>query len=63
MSKRINLPKGDAVIPLSDDELFEKFSDWTKEYMPEGRAQQIREEIFKFDEGSDITGFMSLLKI
>lgn len=63
LSKRINLPKGDATIPLSDDELYEKFYDWTKEFMPEGRAQKIRDEILKFNESNDIKDFMGLLKI
>lgn len=61
-NKKIELPRGDESVPLTDNELFFKFKDWTKEYLSEEIAREIKELIFNIDRANNITGLLSLLK-
>jgi 2-methylcitrate dehydratase PrpD len=61
-NKKIELPRGDESVPLTDNELFFKFKDWTKEYLSEEIARESKELIFNIDRANNITGLLSLLK-
>lgn len=60
--KKVELAKGDAVTPFTDNELFCKFKDWTASYLSEELADKIKEVVFNMDKIESITELFTLFK-
>jgi 2-methylcitrate dehydratase PrpD len=60
-TKRIDHPKGGPGNPLTDGELFDKFSRWSGESITDEQAGDIRDALFRLDELDDVSAFIGLL--
>lgn len=57
--KRVDYPKGEPRNPLTDEELYDKFVEWSS--LSKGRADEIWTTLLKLEEIEDVSEFMGLL--
>ena len=60
-TERVDLPWGEPRNPMSDDDLFRKFAEWSSPTVDAEKAKLIWAELGKLDELGDVSGFVSSL--
>jgi 2-methylcitrate dehydratase PrpD len=60
-NERVDLPWGEPRNPMSDESLFEKFTEWSSPTVDHDKSKLIWEKLRKLDEYTNITDFISCL--
>ena len=61
LSERVEMPWGEPRNPLTDEELFEKFVDWSSPTIDRGKAERVWSALRGLDELGDVSELMLLL--
>jgi len=60
-TERVDMPWGEPRNPLTDEELFEKFVNWSSPTVDGGKAERVWSALKRLDELKDVSELMFLL--